>query len=155
MSTETVNELLEFRLRIVDTHLVLFNEIHCGSTILHPDNSFSFGYFQRRKSLDEFEREGREIIEAQLKNKFFDPKNDYHDIIHHSVIPWTSFTAIKHARKFSIGDTIPKIVFGKYFTDDNKLMLPASVEVHHALMDGYHVGQYFYLLQQKINNLPD
>ena len=154
LSTETTNELMEFRLRIVNGVLVLFTEIHCGSTILHEDNSFSFGYFKRRKDLNEFEKEGRAVIDAQLKNKVFDPKNDFHDIIHHSVIPWTSFTSIKHARKISIGDTIPKIVFGKFFTDDKKLKLPVSVEVHHALMDGYHVGQYFSIIQQKIDDLP-
>ena len=154
LSTETINDLMEFKLRIINGNLVLFDEIHCGSTIFHEDNSFSFAYFRRRKDLNEFEKEGRAVIDAQLKNKVFDPKNDFHDIIHHSVIPWTSFTSIKHARKISMADSIPKIVVGKYFTDDNKLQLPVSVEVHHALMDGYHVGQYFSIIQQKINDLP-
>ena len=30
-----------------------------------------------------------------------------------------------------------------YKNKEGKLTLPFSVQVHHALMDGYHVGMYF------------
>jgi chloramphenicol O-acetyltransferase type A len=30
--------------------------------------------------------------------------------------------------------------------------MPVSVEVHHALVDGLHVGQYFEQLQQNFNH---
>ena len=151
-SMETANELPEFRLRTLGNKLVLFDSIHCGCTILHEDATFSFCYFKRTATLQQFLREGRILIDEELQKKTFDPKTTDVDMIHHSVIPWTSFTSIKHAKKLNTGDTIPKIAFGKYFENGTKLMMPVSVEVNHALMDGYHVGQYFTNLQEKIND---
>ena len=73
------------------------------------------------------------------------------------VIIWTifvSFTSIKHARKGDEADKgIPKIVFGKLFSENNNKKMPFSVEVHHALMDGLHVGKLIDKMQQYINSL--
>jgi chloramphenicol O-acetyltransferase type A len=152
-SMEAANELPEFRLRTIDNKLVLFDSIHCGCTIFHEDATFSFCYFNRKGTLQDFLKNSRNLIDEQHKKRTFDPKTTDVDLIHHSVIPWTSFTSIKHAKKLNTGDTIPKIAFGRYFENENKLMLPISVEVNHALMDGYHVGQYLTILQHKMNAL--
>src|SRR5829696_2574101 len=40
-----------------------------------------------------------------------------------------------------------KIAFGKYREDGGRIMMPVSVEVHHALMDGLHVGRYLERLE--------
>ena len=80
---------------------------------------------------------------------------DRPDVIYHSIIPWVPFTSFSNARKKGQGDDIPRIVFGKYFNSEQKLMLPVSVEVHHALMDGFHVGQYFNSLQKAMNSLSN
>jgi chloramphenicol O-acetyltransferase type A len=41
--------------------------------------------------------------------------------------------------------------FGKMTESDGKLTMPVSVHVHHALIDGLHVGQYIDLFQQLMN----
>jgi len=40
---------------------------------------------------------------------------------------------------------------GKYNTEGDKMIMPVSVEVHHSLMDGLHVGRYFELFQKYLN----
>jgi len=67
-------------------------------------------------------------------------------------IPWISFTGLQHARKTDLEDTIPRFVFGKYFKEEKRLKMPLSVEVHHALVDGFHVGQLFKFLQEELDN---
>jgi chloramphenicol O-acetyltransferase type A len=37
---------------------------------------------------------------------------------------------------------VPKLAFGRAEAEGAHLWLPVSVEVHHALMDGLHVGRY-------------
>ena len=84
----------------------------------------------------------------------FDPKEEELGIVHCSTMPWVSFTGMKHARK---GDEaskgIPKIVFGGLFNEGNVKKIPFSVEVHHALLDGFHVSMLFRNMQQFINEL--
>ncbi|WP_409294071.1 CatA-like O-acetyltransferase [Peribacillus sp. SCS-26] len=34
-----------------------------------------------------------------------------------------------------------------FFEENEKIKLPVSVQAHHALVDGVHIGQYFMKLQ--------
>jgi chloramphenicol O-acetyltransferase type A len=72
-----------------------------------------------------------------------DAREDRDDLIYHSVIPWVAFTSISHARDSKRQSGIPKITFGKYRDVGGRVMMPVSVEAHHALMDGLHVGRFF------------
>jgi len=92
------------------------------------------------------------ILDANKNNDGkLHPHIDQFNIIHYSVIPWVKFTSFKHARKFDKNDSIPKIVLGKYQMENGKMNMPVSVEVHHSLMDGLHVGKYFDLFQKYLD----
>jgi chloramphenicol O-acetyltransferase type A len=88
----------------------------------------------------------RAVDEARSSGRF-DPK-PADDAIHFTVLPWISFTSFSHARNFGREDSVPKIAFGKFTEQNGRVLLPFSVEVHHALMDGLHVGRYLARLQE-------
>lgn len=148
VATRAANEIEPFRMRIQDEQVVMYDVIHTSSTVARDDSTFGFCYFPYSKSLDIYLEAGLQAIEDVKKHNTLDPKVDQHDVLHFSVIPWISFTSIQHARKFSNMDSIPKITMGKFYRQHGRLKMPLSIEVHHALMDGYHVGQYFSLFEQ-------
>jgi chloramphenicol O-acetyltransferase type A len=37
---------------------------------------------------------------------------------------------------------VPKLAFGRLSAEGERLWMPLSVEVHHGLMDGLHVGRF-------------
>ena len=151
---ETANEILEFRLRIIDDQIFEFDSIDIGSTVLNDDNSFSFCYFKRQASISKFNKSGKEILKKHQENADFDSNKDKINVIYASSIPWVSFTSIKHSRDIKREKSgIPKFVFGKFFKDNNILKMPFSIEVHHALMDGYHVGNFIEKFQKRIDNI--
>jgi chloramphenicol O-acetyltransferase type A len=49
---------------------------------------------------------------------------------------------MSHARCYSYKDSCPKITFGKITENDGVKTMPLSIHVNHALMDGYHVGEF-------------
>ena len=151
---ETANEILEFRLRIIDDQVYEFDSIDIGSTVLNDDNSFPFCHFEKQESILKFESSGKEVLKKHQENKYFVSNKDIINVIYASSIPWISFTSIKHARDIEREKSgIPKFVFGKYFKEDNYLNMPFSIEVHHALIDGYHVGKFIENFQKRIDNL--
>lgn len=154
IAIKCINEIPEFRLRIKNGKVVQYNSVTIGSTVLNEDNTFSFCDFSLQSSIFDFDAVGKSIIEDHKKGMKFEPKEDELEIIHCSTLPWVSFTGMKHARK---GDEsskgIPKIIFGRFFSEDNIKKIPFSVEANHALMDGYHVSLLFKNMQQFINNL--
>jgi len=72
------------------------------------------------------------------------------DLIYFTTLPWVSFTSFAHARKRGRGDSVPRIAFGKFLRESERTLLPISVEVHHALMDGLHVGRYLTRLEEAL-----
>ncbi len=46
------------------------------------------------------------------------------------------------------GDT-----WGKYFSEGDRTMAALSVQTHHGLMDGIHVGRFYEQLQANIDSL--
>ncbi|NOQ91090.1 MAG: chloramphenicol acetyltransferase [Flavobacteriaceae bacterium] len=154
VSLESANEILEFRLRIINDKLMEFESIDIGSTVLNDDNSFSFCFFKKEVSIFEFEKSGKKALKKHKENVDFDSNKDTQGLIYCSFIPWVSFTSFKHARNIERESSgIPKFVFGKFFEENGIKKMPFSIEVHHALMDGYHVGKFIEVFQAKINNL--
>jgi chloramphenicol O-acetyltransferase type A len=152
-SLATANDIPEFRFRMIDEKVVEFDRVEATQTILNDDNTFSFCYFPMMDSLEEFVGIGIENREKYRALKTFDVEADRLDLIYYSVIPWVSFTSFKHASSGDNRLTVPRMVFGKMFGDGERRLMPFSVEAHHALMDGYHVGRYFNLFQEKLDSI--
>lgn len=153
LSVKTANSIESFKYRIRKNKVIIHDVIHPGSTILNNDETFSFAYFEYNPDFKNFNKTASSIMN-KFKNgyKCFDPGIERDDLIYYSTIPWISFTSFSHAADNKSGTSIPKIVFGKYFQKANKTLMPVSVEVHHALMDGIHVGKFFNDFQVKLNN---
>ena len=60
-----------------------------------------------------------------------------------TAIPWVSFTSFMHPLNLSPADSVPRFAWGKFFQEGGELKMPLSVQGHHALMDGLHMGRYF------------
>lgn len=142
--------MAEFKQRFVGDQVVECQTIHGGSTVLLADQSFGFCYFDFHSDFRVFEQQARICFDQAKAKAEFDPQDDRYDLIHFSVIPWFAFTSISHARRWRTRDSIPKITLGKNSEVGSGYQLPISVEVHHALMDGYHVGQFLEQLQRFI-----
>ncbi|MBL4774092.1 MAG: chloramphenicol acetyltransferase [Alcanivoracaceae bacterium] len=149
----TANQIKEFRYRLKDDGVVEFATIYAGCTILNDNETFNFCYFDYFADFPAFNTFAIEHI-ARTKSSLlkFEVRENELGLIHYSSIPWISFSSFSHARNFNNTDSIPKIVFGKYYEKDGRIYMPLSVEVHHALMDGIHLGRYFSKLQKMINN---
>ncbi len=152
---KTSSQIQEFRLRLHDGAVYEYNAIKMGSTIFNEDKTFSFCYFPMTDTVFDYVRKAEEII-AKHKQGTIDSsvEKDYLGVVHGTVVPWLSFTGIKHPRSGKEKDHgIPKFAFGKYYQEGDKYLIPFSIEAHHALIDGYHVGNFVTLYQETINQI--
>ena len=154
VAIKCINEIPEFKLRFLNNEVFMFDYVDIGSTILNHDKTFSFCYFENQTTIYEFDKNGKAVIENHKNRIIFEPQENLLGLVHCSTLPWISFTGIKHARKGDeAGQGIPKIIFGKVFSENEIKKIPFSVEGHHALMDGYHVALLFEKIQNFINQL--
>jgi chloramphenicol O-acetyltransferase type A len=155
LSLKAANEVEEFRYRLAGDGVVVHEVIHGGSTVLRPDETFVFAYFDYDRDFPRFHSGALAVLdEVRSGPAVLRPRPERDDLIHYSVIPWVSFTSFAHARSLRQGGSVPKIVFGKHREAGGRRLMPVSVEVHHALVDGLHVGRFFERFQAALDQPP-
>ena len=151
--TKTANNIKEFRYRVINNNQVVeFEEINPSFTIMSEENVFSFcnsKYFPDKKR---FFRSMEENIKKYKDNPAVSEEEDKIDSIYITSLPWISFNSITHPIDIKNVDSVPRIAWGKYKKVDSKVLLPFSIQVHHGLMDGYHVSKYVDYINKLINN---
>lgn len=138
---QAAQDIEEFKYRIEGDEVFLYDRIDGGSTIGRPNGTFGFGYFQYYPSFEEFI--GPAAAEAEsVKSSTGLTRSAAQNLIRFSALPWLDFTSISHARMYSVQDSCPRISFGKITETGSKRSMPVSIHVHHALVDGLHIGRY-------------
>lgn len=150
-SLVAANEIESFRYRISREEVVVYDQVNASPTINRPDGTFGFAYLDFHTEFEDFQKNGLRVIEDVRHSSGLVPALSGENVIHYSSIPWIDFTSISHARSFAFKDSIPKISFGKMTEEHGRRWMPVSVHVHHALMDGYHVGQFCERFQELLN----
>lgn len=141
------NAIEPFKLRMEDDEVYVYDQIDAGSTIGRSNGTFGFGYIPYAPQFDQFIiTANKEVESVQNSNELI--RSDANNIIRFSSLPWIDFTSISHARIFGLPDSCPRISFGKMTLQDGKRSMPVSIHVHHALIDGLHVGQFIDLFQK-------
>lgn len=148
---KAANAIENFRYRIINKEVYLFNQIDASPTVHRPDGTFGFAYIDYSENEDVFYANATQVIEAVKLSTGLVPAVSGENVIHFSAVPWINFTAVSHARCFSFADSCPKITFGKITEENGKKRMPVAVHVHHALVDGYHVGLFIDKFQEGMN----
>ncbi len=70
-----------------------------------------------------------------------------------SYIPWLSYDALNIELPDGYLYFMPIVNWGKYRAEGDRLMMPVSVRLNHAVADGYLVAKVFRLLEEEIRDL--
>ncbi len=141
------NRITPFRYRLQQGRVMVLPVVHGSTTVLRSDESFGFAYLRHQERFADFARDGAaQLAATRAGDDGFAPRVDDTALLHFTTLPWLHFTSFSHARNWGREDTIPKFAFGRIDADGSgpqvRHWMPLSVEVHHALMDGLHVGRF-------------
>lgn len=148
--TRTANEIEEFRYRIIDDEIYIMDKVSPSFTLLNDNKTYSYCQSEYDFDFSKFYKD-LEVKMNEVKNKVSVKYSKRNDLIYATSIPWVSFTNLLHPVCVH-GDSVPRFAIGKYYEDREKILLPFSVQVHHSLMDGYHIGMYFEKIQELLND---
>jgi chloramphenicol O-acetyltransferase type A len=139
------NAIPEFRYRIRGGNVVEHEIVHPSTTILTDEDVFSFCTFDYIEDFSEFAARATERIAYVQEHPTLedDPGFGEDDLLFMTAIPWVSFTSFMHPMHLHPVDSVPRFAWGKLFEEGKFLKMPLSVQAHHALVDGVHVGRYF------------
>ncbi|HGP3676975.1 MULTISPECIES: type A chloramphenicol O-acetyltransferase [Bacillus cereus group] len=158
MVTKIVNSHREFRTsfnsegnlgywtEICPSYTIFDKKTHTFSGIWSPNlANFSEFHSQYEKDVEKYNGTG------SLFPKIPIPDNN----IPISMIPWSSFTAFNLNINNGGDFLLPIITGGKYSQVNNELFLPVSLQIHHAVCDGYHASVFMNDLQRLADESAD
>jgi len=148
------NAIPEFRYRIRAGKVVEHEIVHPSATILMDDDLFSFCTFDYIANFSEFAAKAAERIAYVKEDPTLKDGLEQDDLLYMTAIPWVSFTSFMHPLHLHPVDSVPRFAWGKFFEEGEFLKMPLSVQGHHALMDGLHVGIFFAEVQGYLHH-PD
>lgn len=155
--TKTVNEMPEFRTSLRKDGLGIYDSMHPMYTVFNEQNkNFSgiWSYFSDdyKEFLKNYEEDsGKYSNSTRYTPKDGTPENSFNI----SMLPWVGFTSV-NINVYDEGKfLLPIFTMGKFFEQDGKRLLPFSIQVHHAVCDGYHIGKFVELIQEKINRFGE
>ena len=154
--TKVMNEIEEFRIRIKKGKIVLFDIVNPNYIVLNNNDVIvpvitpwkeDFLYF--------YDSTRRDIINARENDKAVS-FTDYMplDCIYFSCLPWIDFTEVSNPYNNDDKDisSIPRVIWGKVVSEDEKFKVALSISVNHALIDGEPVSKAYLKIQKYVDD---
>ena len=158
MVTKTVNSHREFRTCFnSEGELGYWEEMMPSYTIFDNESlMFSSIWTQNSSSFAEFyDMYQDDVKKYNSLGKLFPnptiPANNFPI----SMLPWSSFTGFNLNINNGGDFLLPIITAGKYSKKENGIFLPISIQLHHAVCDGYHASVFVNNLQNIADESED
>lgn len=148
------NAIPEFRYRIQAGTVVEHEIVHPSTTIMADKDLFSFCTLHYVEDFSEFAARAAKRIANAMEHPTVENKMEQDNLLFMTAIPWVSFTSFMHPIHLQPADSVPRFAWGKFFQDGEALKMPLSVQAHHAVMDGVHMGRFYAKVQDDLRQ-PD
>jgi len=146
--SRAANAIPEFRYRIRGGDVIEHKTVSPSVTILIENDLFSFCTIDYSEDFSQFAGRAAKVMAEVKEHPTLKDEPGRDDLLFMTAIPWVSFTSFAHPMRLHPTDTVPRFAWGKFFDDGGLLKMPLSVQGHHALMDGIHMGKYYAILEE-------
>ncbi|MEX3017437.1 CatA-like O-acetyltransferase [Gymnodinialimonas hymeniacidonis] len=140
----------ELRTRFRGDVVTLYDRIALSMTVPRDDGSFGFGYLDYDPDFAAFDKAAQAEITRARTAPIEPDKDGRNDLAYLSCTPWLDYVSITNAMP-SPEDCIPRIGWGKIVPEGTRYSMSMTVEVHHAIADGLHIGRYFEAVQTALD----
>lgn len=154
--TTVVNSHEEFRTSYSDQQgVIIYDTLNPSYTIFHEDDhTFSNLWTTYQQDFNDFIEEYNKDMQLYKNNHGLNSKpNIPENTFPISMIPWSSFEGFNLNLQKGYAYLLPIFTMGKYTKNNNRIELPLSIQVHHAICDGFHVSRFINELQELVNTL--
>lgn len=157
------NEVDELRYRVDKQGQVVFHDrVDIITPIAVPGRTFFTLRIPYHEDFDTFYAEAHRLIENIPSDgdpygaeKTLMAQGDY-DVVHLSAVPGMYFTSITYTlAEAGNACNYPLMTAGKAVTREGRLLMPLSIYVNHAFVDGSHLSQFFQKIEQHLKEIAE
>ncbi|MDE6932065.1 MAG: chloramphenicol acetyltransferase [Oscillospiraceae bacterium] len=149
-AVRAANGVPELRQRIKEGRIVEFDQCRVSHTVALEDETFCYCTLENEPDLAAYAAAGRKAQEAAKEKASIEEDPDESlDKFFVSSLPWLSYTALIQPVP-SPADSNPRITFGKYFTQGERVLMPVTLLCNHALVDGRHIAAFYHGMEREL-----
>lgn len=157
------NRVPEFRQRILDEGIVEYDFCSPSYTYGLPNGTYCYCLVNANQPLADYLAETKVKQEAALHAQSLEEEGDILSQLFISCVPWVNYTELDMPwsdNRFSI----PNFVWGSCRTEKqlclidgrvcekDRISIPLTIFVNHALVDGRHIGQFLSFLEEELRD---
>ncbi|MEM8538031.1 MAG: CatA-like O-acetyltransferase [Pseudomonadota bacterium] len=148
-----IHAIPEFCLRFRENVVVRHPQVTLSMTVPMTSGGFGYGYLPFQAEFEAFDAQAKALIDTVAGGGQLDGNDGSRDdLAYLSCLPWLDYTSLNNALP-GPDDCIPRISWGKFVDHGGRWDMAMTVEVHHALVDGQHVGAFFDHVQMALNSI--
>ena len=143
------NAVPQLRQRIVDGRPGEFSTCDTSHTVMREDGTYSYC---RLNCMQPFEDYLPAALTAQAQAKAcggLDDGEDALSLLFVSSLPWINYAALRQPTPVP-ADSNPRLTWGRYGEENGKILMPVTLLVNHALVDGSHIAQFYAALDEAL-----
>lgn len=137
--TKAIQDLEDFRYRLLEGQLVLYETLHVGVTVPAPGGLFSFAHLDYHPDTETFNRIARETMERAGREVTLSEAR-HTNSVYFTALPGVPFSGFTHAADEPT-DGAPRVAFGRFRRDGERLQVPTGIQVNHLFIDGAALGE--------------
>jgi chloramphenicol O-acetyltransferase type A len=144
----------ELRRRIEDGQVVEYDECPVSFTEMKPDGSYAYCRMESaRVPYEDYIAMGRvQQAAARQGGTIETDRRAESPSIFASCLPWLNYTSLTHPA-CTPADSNVRVSWGQLFMRCGMTQLSVSIQVHHALADGWHIARFYRALEEEITAL--
>lgn len=147
-----IHAVPELLMRFRGNTVVRHEAVELSMTVPLHTGSFGYAYVPYVADFATFDAQAKALIEAVAAGAVLAANTgERDDLAYLSCMPWLDYTSLNNAMP-GPQDCIPRVGWGKIVEDGGRWSMPMTLEVHHALADGAHVGAYFEAAQTALRH---
>ncbi len=150
---KVVNTLENFKLDVLEDKLIKWDKIVPTFSSMNKNSKLFFTlYADMLENCVDYNKQYQKTVENYADSTTIVPQGNLpENVFNVSCIPWLHFEHFSSNSKAIENKVIKMITFGKYEQIDGCFILPLTIQISHAIADGYHVALFFEKLQEELN----
>ena len=148
------NSVPELRQRIVGGRPVEFERCDPSTTVMRENGTYGYCRINCCLPFEEYLPQASELLEEAKHSEGLVEDDDILSCLFVSSIPWIHYTDVFQPTP-TPPDSNPRICWGKYLQTSDRVTIPVTILVNHALADGLHMGRFYEALERELKLFID
>lgn len=152
---KAINAVDNFKYDVLNDKLIKWERIVPTFSSMNEDSKLFFTlYADIQENCGDYDEQYKKTAERYAGATMIVPQGTLPaNAFNVSCIPWLHFEHFSSNSKTMENRIVRMVTYGKYVQADGRFILPLTIQVSHAIVDGYHVALFFERLQQELESV--